>query len=55
MSDVNLIQSLNRQLVQLENSQLAKTRNMQFFNEKVQLYKDIKNIKEELKSMGVLV
>jgi hypothetical protein len=50
--NTRLIQNLSRRLILLEGSQLAKTKNMQFWDSKVQLYKEIKDLKEELKLLG---
>jgi hypothetical protein len=49
---MNNAQELTRRIYSLENSVLAKTRNMQHFNAKVKLYQEIKELKEELKSLG---
>jgi len=45
----------SRELICLKNSHLARTRNMNFFNDKVELYKRIDVLEKEVRALGGVI
>ena len=51
---LNVVENrLIRKIKKLEGSSLYRTRNMNYFNAKVLLYKEVQGLKDELKKAGV--